>query len=145
MSKESYAKRFCKAAASAGIIPAKPSARTCLATGMGGIARRGYRIKPLEKMGITSPTVGISNPQPTVSDVLNCIGLAQAHGIGTQQERTDAFGKIIDSGLVDTSPAVNALRMIGGGMLGHTIAGAFTNNNFLKGLGIGLGAVSAIK
>lgn len=115
------------------------------------MAGRKYRIRPLEKLayglglGITSPTVGISNPQPTVSDVLNCIGLAQAHGIGTQQERTDAFGKIIDSGLVDTSPAMKALKMIGGGVLGNTIAGAFTNNNFVKGLGIGLGAVSAIK
>lgn len=91
-----------------------------------------------------SPTVGISNPPPTVSDVLNGIGVAQARGIGSQADRTDAFGRIIDSGLVNTSPAGNALRMIGGGVLGRALTSAFTGNSFLKGLGTGIGAVSAI-
>lgn len=95
--------------------------------------------------GPSSPTVGFSYPSPTVSDVLNSIGVAQAHGIGTQQERTDAFGRIINSGLINTSPASNALRMIGGGILGRTLTGAFTNNPILKGLGTGIGAVSAIR
>lgn len=90
------------------------------------------------------PTVGISNPSPTVGNVLDSIGVAQAMGIGTPDERRDAFGRIINSGLVNTSPAGNALRMIGGGILGRTIASAFTSNPFLKGLGTGLGAVSAI-
>ena len=91
-----------------------------------------------------SPTVGISNPPPTVSDVLAALGVAQARGIGTQEQRTDAFGRIINSGLVNTSPAGNALRMIGGGILGRAITSAFTSNSFLKGLGTGFGAVSAI-
>ena len=89
-------------------------------------------------------TVGYSNPPPTVSDVLAAIGVAQARGIGTPGERMDAFGRIINSGLVNTSPAGNALRMIGGGVLGRAITSAFTNNSFIKGLGTGLGAVSAI-
>ena len=107
------------------------------------------RLKTLEKIafgfgyGQQNPTVGYSYPQPTVSDVLNSIGIAQAHGIGTQQQRTDAFGRIINSGLVDTSPAGNALRMIGGGILGRTITSAFTKNPFFKGLGTGIGAVLA--
>jgi hypothetical protein len=33
--------------------------------------------------------------------------------------------------------------MIGGGILGRAITGAFTNNSFLRGLGAGFGAVSA--
>jgi len=92
-----------------------------------------------------SPTVGRENPEPSVADVLNAIGVAQARGIGTPEERRDAFGRIIDSGLRSTSPAENALRMIGGGILGRVITGAFTNNGFLKGLGTGIGAVSAIR
>lgn len=91
-----------------------------------------------------SSTVGISNPSPSVADVLKYIGVAQARDIGTMDERRDAFGRIINSGLVSTSPAGNALRMIGGGILGRAITGAFTNNGFLKGLGAGFGAVSAI-
>ena len=91
-----------------------------------------------------NPTVGYSNPAPTVSDVLSAIGVAQARGIGTPGERMDAFGRIINSGLVNTSPAGNALRMLGGGVLGRAITSAFTNNSFLKGLGTGFGAVSAI-
>lgn len=91
-----------------------------------------------------SPTVGTYNPQPSVADVLNAIGVAQARGIGTPNERRDAFGRIIDSGLVNTSPAGNALRMIGGGVLGRALASAFTNNGFIRGLGTGIGAVSAI-
>jgi len=106
-------------------------------------------IAALEKLAyfgqpIWSPTVGVSNPQPSVADVLNYIGVAQARGIGTMEERRDAFGRIINSGLVSTSPAGNALRMIGGGILGRAITSAFTNNGFLKGLGTGFGAVSAI-
>jgi len=105
--------------------------------------------KALEKIAfgslqqVFSPTVGISNPQPNVSNVLDAIGVAQARGIGTQKERTDAFGRIINSGLVNTSPAGNALRMIGGGLLGRAITGAFTHNSFMRGLGTGLGAVLA--
>lgn len=90
-----------------------------------------------------SPTVGVSNPQPTVSDVLTGLGLARAHGVGTQNERTDAFGRIINSGLVNTSPAGQALRMIGGGALGRAVTGLFTHKPFLKGLGTGLGALAA--
>lgn len=106
------------------------------------------RIKSLEKLaygfgGPLSPTVGVSNPPPTVGNVLDYIGVAQARGIGTQEERRDAFGRIINSGLACTSPAGNALRMLGGGVLGHAIAGAFTNNGFMKGLGAGIGAVAA--
>lgn len=107
-----------------------------------------YKVNALQKMayGMPSwPTVGISNPRPSVGDVLNAIGVAQARGIGTQSERTDAFGRIINSGLVNSSPAGNALRMLGGGILGRAITGAFTNNTFLRGLGTGIGAVSAMK
>ena len=92
-----------------------------------------------------SPTVGVSNPRPSVADVLSGIGVAQARDIGTPTERRDAFGRIINSGLVSTSPAGNALRMIGGGILGRALTSAFTNNGFLKGLGTGFGAVSAIR
>ena len=91
-----------------------------------------------------NPTVGVSYPPPSVGNVLSAIGVAQAHDIGTQNERTDAFGRIVNSGLVNTSPAGNALRMLGGGILGRAITGAFTKNNFIKGLGTGLGAISAI-
>lgn len=90
-----------------------------------------------------SPTVGISNPQPNVADVLNGIGLAQARGIGTPEERRDAFGKVINSGLVNTSPAWRALKMVGGGVLGRAVAGMFTNNPFMKGVGAGLGVLLA--
>jgi len=90
------------------------------------------------------PTVGVYNPQPTVSDVLSAIGISQAIGVGTQQERVDAFGRIINSGLVNSSPAGNALRMLGGGLLGRAVTSAITGNSFLKGLGTGIGAVSAI-
>ena len=107
------------------------------------------RISALEKLAYgyspSWPTVGISTPKPTVGDVLSAIGVAQARGIGTPEERTDAFGRIINSGLINSSPAGNALRMLGGGMLGRAITGAFTNNSFIKGLGAGFGAVSAIR
>lgn len=112
-------------------------------------------IKKLEKLAfygqpswlspMWSPTVGVSNPKPSVSDVLNAIGVAQARGIGTPEERRDAFGRIIDSGLVSTSPAGNALRMLGGGLLGRAITSSFTHNGFIRGLGTGIGAVSAIR
>lgn len=92
-----------------------------------------------------NPTVGYSYPQPTVTDVLSALGVAQAQGIGTQSARTDAFNRIINSGLVNTSPAGNALRMLGGGILGRAITSAFTDNSFLKGLGTGIGAVSSIR
>lgn len=107
------------------------------------------RLRALEKLAYGfqpaswSPTVGFSNPKPTVGSVLESIGVAQARGIGTQEERTDAFGRIINSGLVNTSPAGNALRMLGGGILGRAITSAFTNNSFLRGIGAGFGAVSA--
>lgn len=94
---------------------------------------------------VWSPTVGVSYPQPNVSSVLDAIGVAQAHGIGTQKERTDAFGRIVDSGLAGTSPAGNALRMIGGGLLGRALTGVFTNKPFLKGLGTGFGALMAMR
>lgn len=89
--------------------------------------------------------MGISNPPPTVGSVLDAIGVAQARGVGTPDERRDAFGRIVNSGLVNTSPAENALRMVGGGILGRALTSAFTNDGFLKGLGTGIGAVSAIK
>lgn len=92
-----------------------------------------------------SPTVGYDSRPPTVPQVLNAINMARVQEIGTPQERRDAFGRIINSGLVSTSPAGNALRMIGGGILGRAITGAFTNNGFLKGLGTGIGAVSAMR
>lgn len=92
-----------------------------------------------------SPTVGYDSRPPTVPQVLNAINMARVQEIGTPQERRDAFGRIINSGLVSTSPAQNALRMIGGGILGRAITGAFTNNGFIKGLGTGIGAVSAIR
>lgn len=107
------------------------------------------KLRALEKLayGIAptawSPTVGFSSPKPTVGSVLDAIGIAQARGIGTQRERTDAFGRIINSGLENTSPAGNAIRMIGGGILGRAITGAFTDNSFLRGLGAGFGAVAA--
>jgi len=110
-----------------------------------------HRLKALEKIAFGfapspwSPTVGISNPQPTVGNVLDAIGVAQARDIGTSKERKDAFGRIINSGLINTSPAENALRMVGGGFLGRRLVGAFTNNHFLKGLGAGFGATSAIR
>ena len=106
-----------------------------------------YNRRALEKLAygqyLASPTVGIEHPSPTVSDVLSAIGVARTHDIGTPAERRDAFGRIIQSGLVNTSPAGNALRMLGGGILGRTITSAFTNNGFLKGLGTGIGAVLA--
>ena len=92
-----------------------------------------------------NPTVGYGSPPPTVTDVLSALGVAQAQGSGTQQDRTDAFGRIINSGLINTSPAGNALRMVGGGILGRAITSAFTSNSFLKGLGTGIGAVSSIR
>ena len=107
------------------------------------------RVRAIEKLAYGdysstwSPTVGIETPKPTVGNVLDAIGVAQARGIGTPDERKDAFGRIIDSGLVNTSPAGNALRMLGGGILGRTITSAFTNNSFLKGLGAGIGAVAS--
>lgn len=109
---------------------------------------RQYRIRALEKVAYgfwpqQNPTVGVSYPPPTVGDVLNSIGVAQARGIGTPYERRDAFGRIVNSGLENSSPSGNALRMIGGGVLGRTITSAFTKNPFMRGLGTGLGAVLA--
>ena len=89
-------------------------------------------------------TVGFSNPPHTVGEVLSSIGVAQSRGIGSQNDRVDAFGRIIDSGLANTSPAGNALRLLGGGILGRAITGAFTNNSFAKGVGTGIGALSAL-
>ena len=103
------------------------------------------RIRELEKLAYGfSPTVGISNPGPSVGNVLDYIGVCQAQGIGSQRERTDAFGRIINSGLVNSSPAGKAIRMIGGGLLGRAITGAFTNNKFIRGFGTGLGAVLSV-
>lgn len=102
------------------------------------------RMRALEKLAQWSPTVGVSNPQPTVSDVLNAIGLAQVHGIGTPKERTDAFGRIINSGLVASHPAEAALKMIGGGILGRMVTGAVTDNPLIKGIGTGFGAGKAM-
>lgn len=107
------------------------------------------RIEALEKIAYglfptqQNPTVGFCYPQQTVGDVLNSIGVAQARGIGTPYERRDAFGRIVNSGLENSSPAGNALRMIGGGVLGRAITSAFTKNPFFKGLGTGIGAVLA--
>lgn len=105
------------------------------------------RIKALEKLAFgleptpANPNVGLYNPPQTVGNVLSSIGFAQAHDIGTQSDRLDAFGRIIDSGLEATSPAGKALGMIRGGMLGRFIASAVTDKPFLKGLGTGIGAV----
>lgn len=88
-----------------------------------------------------SPTVGSSNPPSSVGDVLSAIGFAQAHEVGTSNERRDAFGRIIDSGLTNTSPAATALGMIRGGVLGRFLTSAFTNKPFYRGLGTGIGAV----
>lgn len=112
------------------------------------MSEREKRIKALEKLAYgcrQSPTVGVEHPRPTVGDVLSYIGVAQARDIGTQDDRVDAFGRIINSGIVNSSPASTALRMIGGGVLGRAITSAFTTNKFMKGLGTGFGAVSAIK
>ena len=106
-----------------------------------------YRMRALEKLayGYDSqswcPTVGVNNPKPTVGSVLDAIGLSQALGIGTRKERTDAFGRIIDSGLYNSSPAGNALKMLGGGLLGRAITGAFTKKPLIRGIGAGLGAL----
>ena len=107
-------------------------------------------IEALEKLAYFgasawSSNVGAINPPPSVSQVLNAINMAGVQGVGTTTERRDAFGKIINSGLTGSSPAYKALRMIGGGLLGRAITGAFTNNNFLKGFGTGFGAMSAIR
>lgn len=88
-----------------------------------------------------TPTVGKENPPSSVGDVLSAIGFSQAHGIGTSNERRDAFGRIIDSGLTNTSPAATALGMIRGGVLGRFLTSAFTNKPFYRGLGTGIGAV----
>ena len=102
------------------------------------------RIRALEKIAYGfSPTVGISNPNPTVGSVLDYLGVAQARDVGTQKERTDAFGRIINSGLVNSSPAGNAIRMLGGGILGRSITGMFTNSPLIKGIGAGLGSLYA--
>lgn len=97
-----------------------------------------------DEISLFSPTVGVSNPQPTVGNVLDALNVAQVRGIGTPDERVDAFGRIINSGLVNSSPAGNAIRMIGGGALGRAIASAFTTNSFARGLATGIGAVSSI-
>jgi len=89
----------------------------------------------------SNPTVGNFNPPSSVGDVLSAIGFSQAHGIGTSNERRDAFGRIIDSGLTNTSPAATALGMIRGGVLGRFLTSAFTNKPFYRGLGTGIGAV----
>lgn len=105
------------------------------------------KTKALEKLAFGTmmyPTVGVSNPPPTVSDVLHSIEMARVNGVGTPGERRDAFGRIVGSGLENTSPAGNALRMIGGGILGRAITGAFTKNDFVRGLGTGIGAISAV-
>jgi len=102
------------------------------------------KLRALKKLAYDlSPTVGISNPQPTVGNVLEAIGLAQARGIGTPDERRDAFGRIINSGLVNSSPAGNALRMIGGGILGRAVTSLFTKSPIAKGVGSGFGAILA--
>lgn len=91
------------------------------------------------------PTVGVSYPAPSVGDVLSAIGVAQARDIGTPGERVDAFGRIIGSGLETTSPAGSALRLLGGGVLGHVLTSAFTRSPFAKGVGTALGAIAGIK
>lgn len=105
------------------------------------------KIRYLEKLanglfqGTFAPTVGRENPPSSVGDVLSAIGFAQAHQIGTSDERRDAFGRIIDSGITNPSPAATAIGMIRGGTLGRFLTGAFTNKPFFKGLGTGIGAV----
>ena len=96
-------------------------------------------------MQLPGATVGYHNPIPTVGDVLSSIGVAQARDIGSPDDRRDAFGRIVSSGLVNSSPASKALRMLGGGVLGRFITGAFTNNPIIKGVGTGIGALAAIR
>ena len=130
MSRESFTRGFCKVAADNGIDPAW----------LYGFMKKAYP----GYFGDGSQTVGANNPPQTVANVLSAIDAARVFGIGKPQERRDAFGRIINSGLTSTTPAGNALRMLGGGILGRTLTSAFTTNKFLKGLGTGIGAVSAI-
>lgn len=84
-------------------------------------------------------------PEPTVSDVLNAIGQAQTHGIGTQRQRIDAFGRVIDTGETVSSPAKSVMGAVGGGILGNFVSGLLTKNPFMKGLGTGVGAIMGSK
>jgi len=79
------------------------------------------------------------NPKPTVSDVLNALGQAQTFGVGTQGQRTDAFGRIIDTGASVSSPASTALRAVGGGIVGNFLTKMVTSNPFARGVGTGIG------
>jgi hypothetical protein len=84
-------------------------------------------------------TADYAVPKPTVSDVLNALGQAQTFGIGTPAQRTDAFGRIIDTGATVSSPANMALKVVGGGLLGNFLTGMVTSNPFAKGVGTGIG------
>ena len=79
-------------------------------------------------------------PPATVGDVLTGIGLAQVNGIGTPDQRRDAFGRIVGSGIPNNAPATSVLGMIGGGILGNAITGMFTNRPLVKAIGTGIGA-----
>lgn len=81
-------------------------------------------------------------PDPTVSDVITALGVAQVNDIGTPGQRRDAFGKIINSGLTNSSPAGRALKMIGGGILGNAITSMVTDKPFYQGLGAGFGILA---
>lgn len=135
MSKESFARGFVKKAIDYGVNP----------MALAGFAADGHNTRSPYGTDPRWPTVGISHPPPSVGDVLSAIGVAQARDVGTPGERMDAFGRIIGSGLEVTTPAGNALRMIGGGALGRAVTGAFTQNSLAKGIGTALGAVAAIR
>lgn len=81
-------------------------------------------------------------PNPTVSDVITALGVAQVNDIGTPEQRKDAFGRIVNSGLVNSSPASRALKMIGGGILGNAVASMVTDKPFYQGLGAGFGVLA---
>lgn len=144
MSMESYIAGFSKAAAAHGFNP-QSLANYVHAHEMLKVAN--WFADSYANFGTKawSSNVGAVNPPPSVSQVLNAINMAGVQGVGTSNERRDAFGKIINSGLTGSSPAYKALRMIGGGLLGRAITGAFTNNSLLKGFGTGFGAMSAIR
>lgn len=95
---------------------------------------------PSDLRGLMQSPVGTYGPHPTTSDVLNAINIAQTQDIGTPQQRMDAFGRVINSGLTVSSPAWKALKAIGGGVVGGAVASMITSNPFAKGLGIGIGA-----
>ena len=104
--------------------------------GLVKVALAGFPPSPL------ADSFSMRHPNPTVSDVITALGVAQVNDIGTQQQRMDAFGRIVNSGLVNSSPARKALNMIGGGVLGGAVASMITDKPFYQGLGAGFGVLA---